>query len=300
MLPLLLFVWWGGFPFYIACLALTTVALWEFAGVFGRAPAEVESEFARMPKPSFIIPLFGALSLYAIVVFMDDWMFIFFWLFLVTVLSLLMMFKRSTGLSDAALTITANVYIVFFLAHAVIVELYFTFSENESMWAPIGFGNPIWLILLTAFGSDMFAYFTGALFGKHKLCPNLSPKKTIEGLVGGIVGSTLLCGVFGYFFLGYYFSGSLLIPLPGGNSVSAHLLIIGALGGAAAALGDLAASAIKRKLGVKDYGQLIPGHGGVLDRIDSVLFTAPFVYYYLLIMDYIIMLTSPDMFGEVW
>jgi phosphatidate cytidylyltransferase len=296
MLPLLLFVWWGGIPFYIACLALTVVALREFTGVFRHASAEsesagVKSEFARMPRPSFIIPLFGAVLLYVIEIVIEDEMLIFFWLFLMTALSLLVTFRRSAGLSDAALTMMANVYIVYFLAHAVMVERYFTYTENESIWSPIGFANPLWLILLAAFGSDMFAYFTGVLFGKHKLCPNLSPKKTVEGFIGGIVGSTLFCGVFGYFFLEDYFPANFQIPLPGGQSVSAHLLLIGALGGGAAVLGDLAASAIKRKLGVKDYGKLIPGHGGVLDRIDSVLFTAPFVYYYLLIMDYVVVLT---------
>jgi phosphatidate cytidylyltransferase len=109
------------------------------------------------------------------------------------------------------------------------------------------------------------AFFTGSLIGRHKLCPAISPKKTVEGAVGGFVGSVLLCGAFGY----------LLMP-----ALLASCLILGAIGGVAAQLGDLTASVFKRGLGIKDYGNLIPGHGGILDRFDSVLFTAPVVYYY--------------------
>jgi CDP-diglyceride synthetase len=103
--------------------------------------------------------------------------------------------------------------------------------------------------------------------------------------------------VYGYFFLGGYFPEAFRIPLPGGHDISAHLILIGAFGGAVSVIGDLAASAIKRKLGIKDYGKLIPGHGGLMDRIDSVLFTAPFVYYYFMVMDYIVTLVSDDMYS---
>jgi phosphatidate cytidylyltransferase len=125
--------------------------------------------------------------------------------------------------------------------------------------------------LLTAFGTDIFAYFTGQAIGKHKLSPKISPKKTIEGAIGGILGSVLLCVVFGHFF------GELLLL---------HYAVIGVLGSILAQLGDLTASIFKRKMGVKDYGMLIPGHGGIMDRFDSVLFTAPFVYYYIMLVIY--------------
>ena len=117
------------------------------------------------------------------------------------------------------------------------------------------------------------AYFSGYLLGKHKLCPHISPKKTIEGSVGGVIGSVVLSGLFGYFFM---------------DDVLVHCMIIGVLGGIISQFGDLTASVFKRKMGIKDYGNLIPGHGGILDRFDSVLFTGPMVYYYIvLVMGYL-------------
>ena len=108
------------------------------------------------------------------------------------------------------------------------------------------------------------AYFTGLAMGKHKLCPHLSPKKSVEGAVGGVIGSVILCLLFGHFF----------VP-----DFKALCLIIGFFGSVVSQLGDLSASAFKRQMGIKDYGNLIPGHGGILDRFDSVLFTAPVVFY---------------------
>jgi phosphatidate cytidylyltransferase len=130
-------------------------------------------------------------------------------------------------------------------------------------------GHMLWLVILTAFGTDIMAYFTGFFLGKHKLCLNISPKKTVEGAIGGIVGSVILCTLFGYLIS----EGPLI-----------HFILIGLFGSMAAQAGDLTASIFKRKMGIKDYGNLIPGHGGILDRFDSVLFTAPFVYYYIMLV----------------
>ena len=110
------------------------------------------------------------------------------------------------------------------------------------------------------------AYFVGRSLGKNKLCPKISPKKTIEGSIGGIIGSIIVCGLFGVIFA---------------RGLILHCFIIGALGGVVSQFGDLTASVFKRKMGIKDYGNLIPGHGGILDRFDSVLFNAPLVFYYI-------------------
>ena len=107
-------------------------------------------------------------------------------------------------------------------------------------------------------------YFTGYFLGKHKMAPVLSPKKTIEGAVGGLIGSSLLSWVFGLVFM---------------KDMALVCLVLGLVGGAAGMAGDLTASAFKRKMGIKDYGKLIPGHGGIMDRFDSVIFVAPVVYY---------------------
>ena len=120
----------------------------------------------------------------------------------------------------------------------------------------------VWLIFIISFATDTFAYFIGYLFGKHKLIPKISPKKTIEGSVGGIIGSIVCCILFGYLF----------------KLDLVHMVFIGSMGSIVAQLGDLFASAIKRYVGIKDYGKLIPGHGGILDRFDSVILVAPFVY----------------------
>ncbi len=129
----------------------------------------------------------------------------------------------------------------------------------------------IWLIVICAFLTDTCAYFTGVAIGKHKLCPNLSPKKTIEGAIGGTVGCGLFCMLFGLI-ISRFFNQDV-------NFLS--LFILGLIGSVAAQLGDLTASAIKRQYGIKDYGNLIPGHGGILDRIDSIIFVAPVVYTYI-------------------
>ena len=121
----------------------------------------------------------------------------------------------------------------------------------------------VWLIFLCSWGCDTCAYCVGVLFGKHKMAPVLSPKKSVEGAVGGVVGAILL--------------GIIYAAATKGGMV--EYAIICGVGALISMVGDLAASAIKRNQGIKDYGKLIPGHGGILDRFDSVIFTAPIIYF---------------------
>lgn len=125
--------------------------------------------------------------------------------------------------------------------------------------------------VLAAWVADAGAYFAGTFFGKHKLCPEISPKKTVEGAIGGgIVNIALLM-----------LSGLILSQGVYGGEVQANylaLFLAGLLGTPISILGDLSFSLIKRSCHIKDFGQVIPGHGGILDRFDSVIFTAPFVY----------------------
>lgn len=132
----------------------------------------------------------------------------------------------------------------------------------------------VWLVFFASWISDTFAYFTGMLLGKHKLAPVLSPKKSIEGAIGGVVFAALLGGLYGYFIKGY-----IVADFP----VVLTFAVVSGIGSCVSQVGDLAASAIKRNFEIKDYGKLIPGHGGVLDRFDSVIFAAPMVYLVALI-----------------
>lgn len=128
----------------------------------------------------------------------------------------------------------------------------------------------IWLIYIASWACDTCAYCVGILIGKHKMAPVLSPKKSIEGGIGGIVGAMIVAGLF-----------SLIVA--NDNILETEttwvFVLIGFIGAIVSQIGDLAASAFKRNYGIKDYGNLIPGHGGILDRFDSVIFTAPMIYF---------------------
>ncbi len=133
----------------------------------------------------------------------------------------------------------------------------------------------VWLVFISSWGCDTCAYCAGMLFGKHKMAPVLSPKKSVEGAIGGILGAALIGLIYALIFRGY---------LTIFRNPMISLALIGAVGGAISMVGDLAASAIKRYYDIKDYGTLIPGHGGILDRFDSVIITAPLVYYLILLL----------------
>jgi len=145
----------------------------------------------------------------------------------------------------------------------------FAFSSIASIIIATGKIYYLLLVLNFACVCDMGAYFVGISIGKTKLCPQISPKKTVEGALGGIVSSMIITVVitlcYGYF---DKVLPTLLITIP--------LCVVGMAG-------DLFASIIKRKVGIKDYGDLIPGHGGILDRVDSILFICPLVYCLMLV-----------------
>jgi phosphatidate cytidylyltransferase len=128
-----------------------------------------------------------------------------------------------------------------------------------------------WLPFIFAFGSDTGAYFVGSKLGKHKLTPELSPKKSVEGAIGGVVTVILLTGIY------FLVCSKLYTDIT--KNTTLYFIAISGVGAALSQVGDLAASSIKRFTGIKDYGKIMPGHGGVLDRFDSVLFTVPVVFF---------------------
>jgi phosphatidate cytidylyltransferase len=133
----------------------------------------------------------------------------------------------------------------------------------------------VWLVFLCSWGCDTSAYCVGVTMGKHKLAPVLSPKKSVEGAIGGVVGAAIL---------GALYAILLNCFAPGADAEVLQYALICGVGGIISQVGDLAASAIKRNHDIKDYGKLIPGHGGILDRFDSVIITAPIIYYMAIVL----------------
>ena len=163
---------------------------------------------------------------------------------------------------QVAMSIVAGVLIPFLLSALVRIRV----MDNGVYFVALPF--------VMAFLPDTGAYLVGCAFGKHKLCPIISPKKTVEGLIGGILGGIVGMLVYG-FALQHFFNFQV-------NYFA--VVLYGALGAGAATFGDLMFSVIKRQTGIKDYGKLLPGHGGILDRFDSVTLVAPVAELLLLIL----------------
>ena len=161
---------------------------------------------------------------------------------------------------------TEEITIVFFGVFYVAVMFSYLFQVRQM---PDG-GYLVWLIFLSSWGCDTCAYCVGVLFGKHKLAPVLSPKKSIEGAIGGVAGAAVL---------GFLYALTFQTQMAGIKNPQLVCALACAIAAVISQIGDLAASAIKRNHQVKDYGHLIPGHGGVLDRFDSMIFTAPAIYF---------------------
>ncbi len=168
----------------------------------------------------------------------------------------------SQSLGHMAVTVFGIMYVGWLGSHLILLrQLPETLHVDESIGARL-----VFLVALLTWATDTAAYLFGVAFGRHKLIPSISPNKTIEGAIGGLFGAALV---------GWWLTHSVvpfMTPLAG--------TILGFFVGCMAQLGDLVESLIKRDAGIKDTAELIPGHGGVLDRFDSMLFTAPVVYYY--------------------
>lgn len=165
--------------------------------------------------------------------------------------------------TDIATVLFATVYVGFFPSFIARIR---SLDENGLYY--------LFLIFVCAWMTDTGAYFCGRFFGKHKLAPNISPKKTVEGAIGGIVCAVIGCIILGA--VAYYINDA--------SPRYVALALVGVVGSCLAQLGDLFASLIKRTCGVKDFGNIMPGHGGALDRFDSVIMVSPFIYYVCLFL----------------
>ena len=169
-------------------------------------------------------------------------------------LSLVGMNSNSINVVSVSKLVLGFIYIPFMLSHFILLR----HSDAGMVW--------IFFILILAFSGDIAAFYVGRSIGKRRLMPVVSPGKTVEGTVGLLIGSTIGCVLFQHFFL------------PGLPVF--HAAALGFSGGIIGQLGDLCESVIKRASGVKDSGSLVIGHGGLLDRLDCLIFIAPYVYYY--------------------
>lgn len=248
-IPLILFVlYFKGLYLYLFVSAVSIVGLFEYYramkninintnGMFGYISVILYYLMFLLPitfdRPGFIVA-FSVMALFTIEII-----------------------TQKHNISEISMTLLGIVYIPFLFSHLLFIE-------------KLKYGNIIlWLPFLTAWFTDTFAYFVGVYMGRVKLCPRISPKKTVEGFIGGIVGSVTLSVISGF-----------IINSFGIDIKIIHFVITGFLCAIASVLGDLAASYIKRYTGIKDFGNIIPGHGGIMDRFDSILFTAPVIYYY--------------------
>lgn len=170
------------------------------------------------------------------------------------------------SIQEACISICGILYISLPFAHLILLRFIDTPEFLATGIGDIASGCAfIWLAFIGTWASDTFAFFVGSKFGKTKLCPVLSPKKSREGFIGGVLGT-----VMSLLLVGAVLSFSMV-----------HMVILGILIAVLGTIGDLVESSFKRLTGIKDSGQILPGHGGVLDRFDSVMFTVPLVYYYV-------------------
>lgn len=255
-IPVLIFAVYQGGLLFIALLAiLTFFALYEFHSF-------IEKKGINLPKVIFITN--GLIFILIAVAGIKSGLIFDFFLFYVLIsflISQLLIKQKNNALLNSSLAFLGTIYVGWLSAH-------FIYLRNLSG----GFFYVI-LVLLVTWANDTGAYFIGINFGKVKLCPKISPNKTVEGAIGGLIFSLIACLIIGGLWVNNL--------SPDFNFSLVQLLILGTLISLAAQLGDLVESLFKRDAGVKDSSNLIPGHGGILDRFDSLLFAAPVVYYYL-------------------
>jgi phosphatidate cytidylyltransferase len=224
------------YELYRLCVRPSPQPLAMGIGLVGCTALIVGPHYPTMMQPSLLIVLVAVLSI-----------------------PLLINMPFHDSLKEGAIIMTGLLYIGLTLSYLVMIRL---LPQGE--WLLL-------FVLLVTWAADTGAYYVGTLCGQHALAPRISPKKTIEGLVGGLLGAMLFAYAARWWFL---------------SEISVvDCLLLAVLLTIAGLWGDLAESAVKRSVGVKDSGGLLPGHGGMLDRLDSLLFTAPAFYYYVTLIE---------------
>ena len=245
-------LYFGGYVLFGVLLGISLIGLMELYRVFGLNK--------KLPA---VIGYFATLVYYAGVLFrIKENIIIILLCFLLVLMVIYVIFYPKYNFTEMAITFFGFFYVAVMLSY-----IYQVRRLDYGIYS-------VWLIFIGGWGSDTCAYIAGNLFGKHKFTPLLSPKKTIEGCIGGVIGAALIGFIFGMVFKDKF---------PHINSPQLACAIVGAACSMISQIGDLAASAIKRQNGIKDYGKLIPGHGGILDRFDSIIFTAPICFILIIL-----------------
>lgn len=251
LIPILASFFMGGIYLHIMIALMSVRALYEFYTVIS----------VKKENPMSLLSYLAAIIMYAIMyIVVDDLTVIAVMVILVTVGTLVIsVFYRKYSFNDAALAVYGFIYTCVFFALILLIN-----DMKNGNWYIFAIFTTSWIV-------DTFAYYAGRFYGKRKLIPEVSPKKTVEGAIGGLAGGALATFILGIIL--YFTVPGIIHPI--------HFLIFGLLGSAMSQIGDLMASAVKRDCGVKDYPKLIPGHGGILDRFDSVLLAGVSLFIYL-------------------
>ncbi len=252
ILIFIFFIFWGSLPFAFLILMITFIALNEYNKLI---PVGTNKNRLLLLFFSLFIILITYLTNSGIInwppgIIVSSSLILFF--------TLHIFFHEYQGIFE---TLAYNLFGLVYIGGGM---AFFLLLRDADI-APLNQTRALWLVLIATWATDSGAYFIGSYFGKRKLAVKISPNKTIEGAVGGIIFSILTVVIF-----------TVLI-----STFNFHWIIYGLLVSIIAMAGDLFESSIKRDMGVKDSGALIPGHGGILDRFDSLLFAVPFTYYYL-------------------
>lgn len=265
---ILLVTWLGGPAVALTCVALLVLSLRELYAMIAAAGYRprllVGGACAALLLVAAIIRGFGGpdLSGFALAAAI-----------MLSLLAELAILDRELTLPSWALTLAGSLYIGWFVSHLMLMR---AIAAPPLVPAPLGIlriepgAAWIYTALGITWANDIAAYLVGRRFGRHRMSPYISPQKSWEGLAGGMLGAV---------------AGAFLLKFLLGLPLSAlATIVVGLVGGAAGVCGDLAESLIKRQSGVKDSGTLIPGHGGLLDRIDSLLFVTPTLYYLIVLL----------------
>lgn len=263
LLPLVVgLVWWSPWSVVAAVIMLVVVGLLELYGAFARGGYQPRVALGLGVALALVLAVtfqqIGAFALVPLVVTLA---------IIASLIGELPLHSQPNALPAWALTLAGAFYIGWLPSHFILLrEIATPLRESPLTALNLAPGAAwVYLVLAITWLQDTLAYFVGRSWGRHKMAPTLSPKKTWEGAIGGLVAS-----------IGAGVACVALIGLP--ISLGAGALL-GLVGGIAGPLGDLAESLIKRQVGLKDAGHLIPGHGGILDRADSLLFTGPVLFY---------------------